>query len=281
MPPTEHWGLAEFIAAEEMGRLRGFWWSPDSDRLLVAHVDESAVEQWWISDPADPAAAPRAMRYPAAGTPNADVRLWLLDLTGERVEVSWDRAALPYLAAARWDDAGIVVSVQSRDQSRVAHLLVDAATGQTSALTVQEHSPWVELHPGSPRLAPDGELVLIDVDPAHDAWRVRKADRWLTPPQWFVRGLLRCDATGIWVAASDDPRDQHLLHLSGDTLTQLTHGPGWHSPLATGAVPVVAVTDPQQWQPEFRVGEPGQPLGPAAQPRRGAGGRAPGHLPAR
>lgn len=44
-------GLAEFIAAEEMGRSRGFWWSPDSDRLLVARVDDTPVRRWWISTP--------------------------------------------------------------------------------------------------------------------------------------------------------------------------------------------------------------------------------------
>ena len=34
-------GLAEFVAAEEMGRSRGYWWSPDGSKLLVARVDES------------------------------------------------------------------------------------------------------------------------------------------------------------------------------------------------------------------------------------------------
>ncbi len=52
--PQVTWGLAEFIAAEEMGRHRGFWWSPDSDRLLAARVDESPVRRWWIADPAHP-----------------------------------------------------------------------------------------------------------------------------------------------------------------------------------------------------------------------------------
>src|SRR5207302_9821044 len=27
--PNVTWGLAEFVAAEEIGRLRGFWWMPD------------------------------------------------------------------------------------------------------------------------------------------------------------------------------------------------------------------------------------------------------------
>ena len=38
-------GLAEFIAAEEMGRTRGYWWSPDGSALLAARVDEARASQ--------------------------------------------------------------------------------------------------------------------------------------------------------------------------------------------------------------------------------------------
>src|SRR2546423_1742047 len=31
--PDVHWGLADFIAAEELDRRRGFWWSPDGTRI--------------------------------------------------------------------------------------------------------------------------------------------------------------------------------------------------------------------------------------------------------
>ena len=47
-------GLAEFVAAEEMGRSRGYWWSADGSRLLVARVDERNVRRWHIADPANP-----------------------------------------------------------------------------------------------------------------------------------------------------------------------------------------------------------------------------------
>ena len=70
-------GLAEFVAAEEMGRSRGYWWSPDGSQLLIARVDESPVRRWHIADPANPDKAPAEVRYPAAGTPNADVSLLL------------------------------------------------------------------------------------------------------------------------------------------------------------------------------------------------------------
>ena len=49
--PTEVWGQAEFIAAEEMGRFRGFWWAPDGESLLVERYDDAAVTTWHVADP--------------------------------------------------------------------------------------------------------------------------------------------------------------------------------------------------------------------------------------
>ncbi|MDX6355955.1 MAG: dipeptidyl-peptidase 4, partial [Streptomyces sp.] len=91
--PEVTYGLAEHVAAEEMHRPRGFWWSPDGLRLLVARVDTTGVQRWWIGDPANPERPPRAIRYPAAGTANADVSLYVIGLDGDRTEVRWDRAA--------------------------------------------------------------------------------------------------------------------------------------------------------------------------------------------
>ena len=71
-----------------MERYRGHWWSPDASKLAATHVDERDVLTWFISDPTDPAAEPRAVRYPQAGTNNAVVTLWVFDVeSGERDEV--------------------------------------------------------------------------------------------------------------------------------------------------------------------------------------------------
>ena len=42
-PGAVTWGAAEFIAAEEMHRSRGFWWAPDGRSLLAARVDNGPV----------------------------------------------------------------------------------------------------------------------------------------------------------------------------------------------------------------------------------------------
>src|SRR3546814_17349113 len=91
--PRGRGGIAEFAAAEEMDRDRGYWWSPDGDALLVARVDEAPVPRWWIADPAQPSTPPSEVAYPAAGTANASVTAWIVGLDGRLTEVPWDAEA--------------------------------------------------------------------------------------------------------------------------------------------------------------------------------------------
>ena len=105
--PDVSWGSAEFIAAEEMGRERGYWWSPDGEALAVARVDTSPVQRWWIADPAHPERPAHEVAYPAAGTDNAwvslhVVRLDTAGLPGTDIEIGWDRHRFAYLADVRW-----------------------------------------------------------------------------------------------------------------------------------------------------------------------------------
>ncbi len=83
-PGAITWGAAEFIAAEEMARSRGFWWSPDGRSLLAARADNGPVGTWWTADPSQPASPPRPHRYPAAGTADALVSLWYMEVVRDR-----------------------------------------------------------------------------------------------------------------------------------------------------------------------------------------------------
>ncbi len=160
---TVSWGSADFIAAEEMHRFRGFWWSPDGSELAVCRVDDAPVSEWTIADPAHPDRGARTVRYPAAGTDNPTVTMHLVGLDGSRTEVDWDRESFPYLATAEWAGVGLTIQVQARDQRRALVLDVDtsstATRGQTSVRTDDSDDAWVELVPGSPTQLPDGRLV--------------------------------------------------------------------------------------------------------------------------
>lgn len=264
-PPTVSWGAADFIAAEEMGRHRGYWWSPDGDQLAVCRVDEGPVQEWVVADPANPDRPARTIRYPAAGTDNAVVTLHLVDLEGHSRDVEWDRETYPYLCSVAWSDAGLVAVVQSRDQRATAVVQVDPTTGDTSVLAHDHDDAWVELVAGVPRLLPDGRLLtaadrdgarrlLIDGDP-------------VTPPHLQVRSVVTADAEQIVFLANhlDDATELHVWRRTADgETTALTDEPGVHQASASGAVVVItsatlADAETQTWVLDHTDGERSAP----------------------
>lgn len=233
------YGLAEHVAAEEMHRPRGHWWSPDGTRLLVARVDTARVQRWWIADPADPSRPPRPIAYPAAGTPNADVSLSVLGLDGARTEVVWDRAAYEYLTAVAWDGHGPLLAVQSRDQRTLRVLAADPATGATSVLHEQRDPGWVELIPGTPARTASGALV-------HTADRgntrhLTVAGAPVTPEELQILEVLGVDGESVLFVASDEPTEEHLWSYDPATgPVKLSGAPGLHTGLRSGGTLLLA-----------------------------------------
>ncbi|MFD4629629.1 prolyl oligopeptidase family serine peptidase [Streptomyces sp. NPDC058284] len=242
---TVTYGLAEFIAAEEMARSRGFWWSPASDRLLVARVDDAPVQRWWIADPAHPDREPEQIAYPAAGTPNADVRLFVLGLDGSRTEVVWDRARFPYLARVHWSSDGApLLLVQSRDQGSQLYLAVDPDDGSTRMVHAEEDADWLELFPGVPCWSPSGKLVrIVDEGGARVlAW----GERPLTGPQLHVRAVLDVTEEDVLISASAgeaavDPEigEIHVYRVNELGVERVSKEPGVHSAVRAGGLTVL------------------------------------------
>ncbi|MEV5394969.1 prolyl oligopeptidase family serine peptidase [Streptomyces cellulosae] len=239
------YGLAEFVAAEEMSRSRGFWWSPESDRLLVARVDDTPVREWWISDPAHPDRAPHRVRYPAAGTPNADVRLFVVDLEGTRTEVSWDRKRYPYLARVHWSGAGApLLLVQARDQRAQLILAVDPDTGATRMVHADEDPEWLELFPGVPCWSPSGQLVRIADEGG--ARRLTVGERPLTGPQLHIRAVLDVSDDDVLVSASAGAEaavpeigEVHVYRVNELGVERVSEEPGVHTAVRSGGVTVL------------------------------------------
>ncbi|MER5851092.1 alpha/beta fold hydrolase [Streptomyces sp. NPDC002012] len=239
------YGLAEFIAAEEMQRSRGFWWSPESDRLLVARVDDSPVQRWWIADPAHPDRRPAEVAYPAAGTPNAEVRLFVVGLDGTRTEVVWDRVRHPYLAQVHWSSAGApLLLVQARDQQSQLFLAVDTETGTTRTVHVDEDPVWLEIFPGVPAWAPDGRLVRIADEGGARVLAV--GDRLLTGAQLQLQAVLDIGESDVLVSASAgeeaaEPEigESHVYRVNELGVERVSEGAGVHSAVRAGGVTVL------------------------------------------
>lgn len=243
--PAVTWGSPEFVAAEEMGRHRGHWWSPDGTRLAACRVDNSPVHTWWIADPAHPDREPTAVRYPAAGTPNADVTLHVLPVgdgdTTLGVEVVWDRRTHPYLATVAWRDADrLLLSVQSRDQAHLLVLEADASTGATRVVADERDDSWVELVPGTPCVTASDLLVRCTDAPGHRALLVDGTI--CSPDDVQVRSVIAVDGDDVIVSGNplDDATVLHAYRCRrGAPAVALTDGDAVHTVVAGGSTLVV------------------------------------------
>ncbi|MEU6388741.1 alpha/beta fold hydrolase [Streptomyces sp. NPDC046939] len=241
---TVTYGLAEFIAAEEMGRHRGFWWSPESDRLLVARADDADVRRWWIADPAHPDREPQRTAYPAAGTPNAEVRLFAYGLDGSRTEINWNRSAYPYLARVHWSaDGAPLILVQARDQRSALYLAVNLEDGSTRMVHADEDAQWLELFPGVPCWSPSGQLVRIADEGGARVLAV--GERLLTGGQLHVRAVLDVGDGDVLVSASAGARAEapetgevHVYRVNELGVQRVSEGPGVHTAVRSGGVTV-------------------------------------------
>ena len=236
-------GLAEFVAAEEMGRPRGYWWAPDGDRLLIARVDESNVRRWHIADPANPDRRPAEVSYPAAGTPNADVSLYIATLSSRRLTpVDWDRAAFPYLVTAAWDDELLIV-VQTRDQ-RTMRLF----NGLTGEVILDDQDPhWTDIITGVPARLRDGRIVWTRISEdtrrliiAEPAGLALAAAAPVTPPGLQVRAVLGTDGDSVLFSGSTEATEVGVWRYGPGGLAEVATEPGVHTACATGGTTVVA-----------------------------------------
>ncbi len=241
--PGVTWGLPEFIAAEELDRMRGYWWSPDGRGVLVQRTDVSHVQRWHIGDPADPAAEPNLLAYPAAGTTNATVTLWLIDLDGaHRRQVHFDDE---YLAEVTWDDHALSISTLSRDQRDLRVWTVDAATGATRLASAGSDTAWMDVRPGLPRHLVGGATVwLVDID---DTSRLIIGDRPVTPSGLQVRAVTSVDGDRVLFRASTEPTSVGLWRYDHATrsLDQVSPtGEGVWSGLECGGTLVMSGSNP-------------------------------------
>jgi dipeptidyl-peptidase 4 len=254
--PDVGYGLPEHVASESMSRYRGYWWAPDGSRLLAARVDLAPVQRWYIGDPANPSRPPTQIAYPAAGTANADVTLWIVGLDGSRVEVRWDRAAHEYVVAACWSGSQLLVVVQSRSQRSLRVLDVDPATGQTRLRREDTDACWVHIMPGAPALTDAGAMVW-----AADIGGTRRLvfdGAAVTPDGLNLREVTGTDGETVLFTASAEPTEVGLWSYSPEAgLVPVETSPGLHQGWRSGGTTVVvseSIAEPGQRAAVHRPG---------------------------
>ncbi len=248
-------GLAEYIAAEELDRFDGCWWSADGGALAWASVDERHVPEIDIAHATRAtrgAASPDRHRYPFAGAANARVTLVVCDLAGgdEGRAVDLDIGD-GYLARVVPHPAGgWLAAVLPRDQRTLRWWRV-AATGAAAGAWEERADPWVNLDDAT-RVLSDGRVLRATEATGFRHLELRSPDgtveRRLTGGAWTITDVAHCDERRgevLFVSTADGAPQRHLYAVPLDAAApverpaRLTADPGWHA--------VVAAPDGSRW----------------------------------
>jgi dipeptidyl-peptidase-4 len=218
---TLSWGAAEFVAQEELSRDTGYWWSPDDRYIAVARVDESAVAV--VKRAAIGASGTELIeqRYPAAGTKNAIVDLYVMAPDGRsRVKVDLGPDRDYYLARVDWakDGSSLYVQRLSRDQKRLDMLRVDPATGRSNLLFSETSPTWVNLTDNFKPLK-GGSLIWSSERGGFSHLYCWKAGKWtqLTRGNWAVEKVAGVDEETkrvYFMGTAETPIEQQLYWVS-------------------------------------------------------------------
>lgn len=259
------WGLADFIAAEELNRHHGYWWAPDSKTLLVARVDDIAVDQWWLSDPANPSLPAAPQRYPAAGTPNASVSLWLVGAQRSPMQVL---AVGPdheheYLASVSWSSGEALAQTLSRDQRDTTIHAINADGGTRVAARWADDS-WVDVVAGTPRWDENNRLITVRRDAAADRMRVFCGEEAVSPADLQIRSVLGMRGEEIVAltaptattcqVADIGPTRTHVHTTAESISAAVGSGGGWHTGMVRGdlRLDIGATLGDEQWRVRVR-----------------------------
>jgi dipeptidyl-peptidase-4 len=236
---TRSMGLADFIAAEEMHRYAGYFFSPDGRRIAVLHTDEAPIPLSHRYEISGDGFSVHAQHYPYTGGPNAAVRLAVLDLDTDTLSwLDWGEGQYEYLARVAWrtDGRGLLLQRQPRDQ-RTLELVELSLDGSTRVLWREESPTWVNLGDDL-RPLKNGHSVLWGTERdgprrLHRIDLTTGASHPLSPSSGSILELVAVDESRgrVFVEANfDHPTQRHLyeLPLDGGAPRRLTRDPGCH-----------------------------------------------------
>ena len=231
---TLKYGMAEFVAQEEMGRMTGYWWSPDESHIAFTEVDESPVEVITRSEIYADEIKTIEQRYPSAGTPNVAVRLAIYDVANQSREwVDLGKEKDMYFARGDWMNNSQVFTYQwqNRSQQMLELRAYDLDSKTQKVLLKEQSDTWVNLH---------DDLRFLD-DNKHFVWASErdgykhlylytnegKLVRQLTSGDWVVDEVEAINKqTGdiYFSGRKDTPLEKQVYktNVDGDDITRIS-----------------------------------------------------------
>lgn len=234
-------GMAEFVAQEEMGRMTGYWWSPDESFIAFTKVDESPVDVISRSEIYADDIKTIEQKYPKAGTNNVLVELAIQNINnGARRWVDLGEDKDIYLARGKWmpNSETFTYQWQTRDQQTLELRAYNVPTEKQEVLLSETSNTWVNLHNDLYFLSDSDQFIWAS---ERDGFKhlylyenSGKLVRQLTQGDWVVDNIEAVDAKSnliYFAGRKDTPLESHAysVSLDGGDISRITNEGAYHS----------------------------------------------------
>ncbi len=153
-------GRTDWIYPEELRQSDAFFWSPDSTKIAYLQFDVKDEYIYPLLHEIDltkntPAEHYRfntlleKQRYPKPGTPNATVRLFIVDLkTKTSTQIQTNANPDQYIVKPIWrkDNSELLYQRLNRFQNKLELLAANPTTGKSRTILVENDPAYVDLH---------------------------------------------------------------------------------------------------------------------------------------
>ncbi|MBQ4831046.1 S9 family peptidase [Alteromonas sp. MMG017] len=234
-------GMAEFVAQEEMGRMTGYWWSPDESFIAFTKVDESPVDVISRSEIYADDIKTIEQKYPKAGTNNVLVELAIQNINnGARRWIDLGEDKDIYLARGKWmpNSETFTYQWQTRDQQTLELRAYNVPTEKQDVLLSETSNTWVNLHNDLYFLSDSDQFIWAS---ERDGFKhlylyenSGKLVRQLTQGDWVVDNIEAVDAKSnriYFAGRKDTPLESHAysVSLDGGDISRITNEGAYHS----------------------------------------------------
>lgn len=237
-------GMSEFVAQEEMGRMTGYWWSPDEQNIAFLRVDETPVQTVIRNEIYAEKIELIEQRYPATGTNNVNIQLAITDVKGKRIRfIDMGDNTDIYIPRVKWftDSKNLSYQWQSRDQKTLALKSYNLRKRRSKTILTEKSTHWLNLHSDLTFLKDNKTFIWASERDGfkhlyHYNFKGELLSQ-LTKGNWVVDSLAHVDEAKGWVyftGRADTPLERHLykVPLTGkfpENVQRITQRHGFHN----------------------------------------------------
>lgn len=219
-------GMAEFVAQEEMDRMTGYWWSPNSKHIAFLKVNEAPVDTVIRNEIYADEVKLFEQRYPAAGTNNVEISLHTVKVSNSKdTKYSLGKNKDIYIARVQWmpDSKAIAYQIQDRSQQSLK-LNIHKFNARNATTIIEESSAhWVNLNNDLTFLKKSKQFIWASERDGYKHLYLfnyqGKLISQLTKGKWVVDRLVTIDEDNGWVyftGRADTPIEKHLYKVKLD-----------------------------------------------------------------